>query len=65
MRFDSLVRVEQTLGKKWVTYYLTLNGKYFKIATKTAMLFFHAFELHEGHPRKNQDGTITIFYYQK
>jgi hypothetical protein len=64
MIFDSLVKTEQTLKSKWVNYYLTLNGKYFKLTNKTAMEIFESFNLVES-SKKSKDGLTTTFYYQK
>ena len=65
MKFDSLTRTEQILGSKWVNYYLTLDGKYFKLTTKTALQMFEAFDLVEGRTNKEPNGLTTTIYYQR
>jgi|HubBroStandDraft_3_1064219.scaffolds.fasta_scaffold08371_1 hypothetical protein len=65
MKFDNLVRTEQFIKSKWVTYYLTLNGKYFKLTTKTAMEMLEAFDLVEGITNKEVNGLTTTIYYQR
>lgn len=66
MKFDSLVKTEQTLNKtKLVSYYLTLNGMYFKLTNKTAMQMFDVFDLVEGRTNKEPSGLATTMYYQR
>lgn len=65
MIFDSLIRTEEIINKtKWVTYYLTLNGKFFKLTLKTAMSIMESFELKEGAPHREPNGLLTTTYYQ-
>lgn len=64
MRFDSLVRFEYIIGKHWIEYFLTRDGVYFKITTKTAQLIFSSFSLTESAAHNDgRNGTITTIYY--
>lgn len=65
MRFDSLVKTEETINKtKLVTYYLTLDGKYFKLTLKTALSIMESFNITEGRTRTEPNGLKTTLYYQ-